>query len=173
MYIHHPSRKLFPQSVPLTPTPGPHGLEGSPDLQVQHHLPPVVLVSVCLDAVDPGALEEMPGGEVSRGLAAQAATAPSQPWVLSTASNMTLHSWDEAQTQKSNPQPLSTFITPILPALECVPLCLSYHLLCTRRWPGEKARNKVTTPALMGSQPSKGDSGGCGGEGGLHYHMGI
>lgn len=98
---------------------------------------------------------------------------PSQPWVLSTASNMTLHSWDEAQTQKSNPQPLSTFITPILPALECVPLCLSYHLLCTRRWPGEKARNKVTTPALMGSQPSKGDSGGCGGEGGLHYHMGI
>ena len=40
----------------------PHRRKGSPDLQVQDHLSPVALVSVCLDTIDPGALEEMPEG---------------------------------------------------------------------------------------------------------------
>ena len=68
-------------SAPPSPTPGPRGHKGSPDLQVQDHLSAVALVCVCLDAVDPGALEEMSGVDggvvvvmagsklVSRGLA--------------------------------------------------------------------------------------------------------
>lgn len=51
------SHTVFP-----VPTPGPHRHEGSPYLQVQDHLPSVALVSVRLDAVDPGALEETPEG---------------------------------------------------------------------------------------------------------------
>ena len=50
----------YSHSAPPSPTPGPRGHKGSPDLQVQDHLSAVALVCVRLDAVDPGALEEMP-----------------------------------------------------------------------------------------------------------------
>lgn len=52
---------IFKLAVPRA-FPWPHRQEGSPYLQVQDHLSWVVLVSVCLDTVDPGALEEIPEG---------------------------------------------------------------------------------------------------------------
>lgn len=60
-YAAPSSTWLFAQCSPH-PAPGPHRQEDSPDLQVQDHASPVVLVRVCLDPADPGALEEMPEG---------------------------------------------------------------------------------------------------------------
>lgn len=58
MYIGY---SIFKLAVPRA-SPWPHRQEGSPYLQVQDHLSRVVLIGVCLDTVDPRALEEIPEG---------------------------------------------------------------------------------------------------------------
>jgi hypothetical protein len=54
----------------------------SPDLQVQGHLSPVALVSVGLDAVHPGTLQEMPEGWGEQALTAGDSQSPGPHWAL-------------------------------------------------------------------------------------------
>lgn len=61
VYLQSIFNLAIPTVLPHPLHQAPLGHKGSPDLQVQDHLSAVALVCVCLDAVDPGALEEMPG----------------------------------------------------------------------------------------------------------------
>lgn len=127
------------------PAPGPHGQDGSPYLQVQDYPSPVALVSVCLDAVDPGALEEMPEGWVSRDLTARDGCWPLPGTGLW--SQQHDHHNSGMGHKKRNSHCGPSVLRPMIPSsLECVPflLSLSYHryVQSTRSVPGTGPRTR-------------------------------